>query len=259
MELDFSDKIKELLFSKKGKDNSKSGAMPFGKDEPEEGETKKHEKSETPDTEKEEDKTDKKSKAGKMPKEDESKETPDDESKEDTKAEKMCPDCGKPESKCECSDETKAGKTCAKCGKSMAKCSCASKKAWAKVNFLLQDKVAKFNDRMERQISLDQLSKVFARGLEESELNYRPGRSSVEWAFARVNAFLRMASNSEVNPAYAKADSDILSGNEISENYSFSNFQEIEFQLAKLSCIEAGLTDSELELSLSEDKKKIKL
>jgi hypothetical protein len=108
-------------------------------------------------------------------------------------------------------------------------------------------------------VSLEQLMKVYARGLQESIKNFKPGKSQDEWAFARVNLFLKMASGQNVLVSYAKADSDILNNQDLSENYEFSDFQNIEFQLAKLCCIEAGFSDSEFELSSAEDKKKVKL
>lgn len=100
--------------------------------------------------------------------------------------------------------------------------------------------------------------KVYARGLQESIKNFKPGKSQDEWAFARVNLFLKMASGQNVLASYAKADSDILNNQDLSENYEFSDFQDIEFQLAKLCCIEAKFSDSEFELSSAEDKKKAK-
>ena len=68
-----------------------------------------------------------------------------------------------------------------------------------------------------------------------------------------------MAAGQNVLASYAKADSDILNNQDLSENYEFSDFQDIEFQLAKLCCVEAGFSDSEFELSSAEDKKKVKL
>lgn len=200
MELDFSDKIKELL-----KLNSASvsvSAMP-------DPASKMHEQKEGPNHE--------------------SKEVEDEEEGDEEESEEN----GKEEK----TEALKKAKT-------------------KKVVAFLQKKIDKHNETQASQISLEQLLKVYARGLEQANHFFRPGKTKDEWAFARVTLFLRMASNQYVNASYAKADSDILNNQQTSENYEFSQFLDIDFQLAKLSCIEAGLSDSEMEVSLSEDKKK---
>lgn len=213
MEIDFSDKIKELLNSTKkiGKNLSFSKAS----EEPEGAETKEHEK----------------------------KETKKDEKMEHPAEAQICPDCKKPESECECEDDAE---------ESDSKKSCASEK----IEKYIQRRCEVHNKLNEKQLSLSQVLKVLKRGLKEYENNYRPGRSRAEWAFARVNAFFRMASNKDVDFAYAKADSDLLSDLETSDNFSFSNFKDIEFQLAKISCLEAGLTESEMNSSFAAEEKK---
>ena len=167
---------------------------------------------------------------------------------------KNCEECGKPMSECECEDEDEEGEQ----GESeeMEEDEASRQKKNKIVAFLMK-KVSNHNDRINPfLISLDQLLKVYARGLEESNKNFRPGKSQDEWAFARVNLFLKMASGQNVLASYAKADSDILNNQDLSENFSFAEFQDIEFQLAKLACVEAGLSDSELQLSSAEDEKK---
>ena len=206
MELDFSDKIKELL-----KLNSASvsvSAMP-------DPASKMHEQKEGPNHE---------SKEVEDEDEDEDKEEGDEEGSEENGQEEK-------------TEALKKAKT-------------------KKVVAFLQKKIDKHNETQASQISLEQLLKVYARGLEQANHFFRPGKTKDEWAFARVTLFLRMASNQYVNASYAKADSDILNNQQTSENYEFSQFLDIDFQLAKLSCIEAGLSDSEMEVSLSEDKKK---
>jgi hypothetical protein len=165
--------------------------------------------------------------------------------------EETCSECGKMDSECECEDEDVEEEDEEETE--------AMKQKKNKIVAFLMKKVFAHNNRNNPfLISLDQLVKVYARGLEEANKNYRPGKSQDEWAFARVNLFLKMASGQNVLASYSKADSDILNNQDTSENFTFADFQEIEFQLAKLSCVEAGLTNSELELSSAEDKKKVK-
>jgi hypothetical protein len=170
------------------------------------------------------------------------------------KIEKICSECNKSMSECECEDEEESEDE-----NKMEEDDAKSRKKNKIVAFLMK-KVSSHNGRNNPfLVSLDQLLKVYARGLEESAKIFRPGKSEDEWAFARVNLFLKMASGQNVKASYAKADSDILNNQDLSENYEFSDFQDIEFQLAKLSCIEAGFSDSEFELSSAEDKKKVRL
>jgi hypothetical protein len=119
-------------------------------------------------------------------------------------------------------------------------------KAKNKVKASLESKVEKFNETNDRQITLAQVEEVFNRGLKAFDTNHRVGVSKIQWGFARVNSFLKMVSNQTINASYAKADSDILTNNFDSSNTEFSAFSDIEFQLAKISIIEAGLTDTEL-------------
>jgi hypothetical protein len=173
------------------------------------------------------------------------------------KIEKTCSECNKSMSECECEEDEEEGEDSEK-EKEMEEDEAKSRKKNKIVAFLMKKVSAHNGKNNPFLVSLDQLLNVYARGLEESAKIFRPGKSEDEWAFARVNLFLKMASGQNVKASYAKADSDILNNQDLSENYEFSDFQDIEFQLAKLSCIEAGFSDSELELSSAEDKKKVK-
>ena len=125
-----------------------------------------------------------------------------------------------------------------------------------KVYAFLKKKVDKYNQANERQISPDQVLRVYMRGIEQASRVFRPGKTEDEWAFARVALFFKMAANQKVKASYIKADSDILSGEVVNENYDFADFEDIEFQLAKLNCIEAGLLDLEFQKAKEEGKKK---
>jgi hypothetical protein len=176
---------------------------------------------------------------------------------EEKETEETCAECGKAESECECEDEEMDDEETENQETEDEDESEAAKQKKNKIVAFLIKKVSAHNNRNNPfLVSLDQLLKVYARGLDEANKNYRPGKSQDEWAFARVNLFLKMASGQSVLASYSKADSDILNNQDLSENFTFADFQDIEFQLAKLACIEAGLTDSELELSSAEDKKK---
>ena len=178
--------------------------------------------------------------------------------------EKTCPECNKKMSECECEeqeneeDDEEDDDDEAEDGK-MSQDEAKTNKKNKVVAFLMKKVSAHNAKNGPFLVSLEQLMKVYARGLEESVKNFKPGKSQDEWAFARVNLFLKMASGQNVLASYAKADSDILNNQDLSENYEFSDFEDIEFQLAKLCCIEAGFSDSEFELSSAEDKKKVKL
>ena len=130
-----------------------------------------------------------------------------------------------------------------------------NQKAQNKVKAYLEAKIVKHNENNDRQISLNQLKEVFVRGSETFETNHRVGVSKNQWAFARVNSFLKLASEQNVNTSYAKADSDILSLNFDSNNFEFSEFSDIEFQLAKISLIEAGLNQQESNVEIFAKKK----
>lgn len=175
------------------------------------------------------------------------------------KIEKICSECNKSMSECECEDEEEGEDSENEDSENedeMEEDEAKSKKKSKIVAFLMKKVSAHNSKNNPFVVSLEQLMKVYARGLQESIKNFKPGKSQDEWAFARVNLFLKMASGQNVLASYAKADSDILNNQDLSENYEFSDFQDIEFQLAKLSCIEAGFSDSEFELSSAEDKKK---
>jgi hypothetical protein len=294
MELDFSEQIKKLFASKAEKtcpncdkqmsmckcDTSKSKMHPDKEDkkdkEMEKGdpnaekdeEMKAKKAQESKDIKDIEKKGDMNSKAGKMCSKCMSK-------MEDTYADKMCKKCmaemddtyaakSKDATNKDVEEDPKheAGESQDEENKEDLEKMNKKTKAKNKIKSSLQNKIEKFNENNDRQITLAQVEEVFNRGLKAFDTNHRIGVSKIQWAFARVNSFFKMVSNQVVNTSYAKADSDILTNNFDSSNTEFSAFSDIEFQLAKISIIEAGLTDTELleEVSFAaEDKKKVKL
>jgi len=200
--------------------------------------------------------------------------------KEEMKSSENCEDCGKPESECECEDsedemeesdsakkkmkkeESKDGEKSEEKNKfpfNKAKASLAEK-----VSAMLQAKISAHNDKFEQNISFAQISKVYSRGLDVFNTTHRPGVSLHQWAIARVNLFLKMMGGGQVRSEYSLLDSDVANASSgvFTESglasYDFINFSELEFQLAKISLLEAGINESEmnLQISQSEEKKK---
>jgi hypothetical protein len=198
--------------------------------------------------------------------------------KEEMKSSENCEDCGKPESECECEDsedemeesdsakkkmkkeEPKDGEKSEEKNKfpfNKAKASLAEK-----VSAMLQAKIIAHNDKFEQNISFAQISKVYSRGLDVFNTTHRPGVSLHQWAIARVNLFLKMMGGGQVKAEYSLLDSDVANASSgvFTESglasYDFINFSELEFQLAKISLLEAGINESEMNLQISESEKK---
>jgi len=133
-----------------------------------------------------------------------------------------------------------------------------------KVAHMLETKIQAHNEKFEQNLTFAQLNKVYSRGLNVFNSTHKPGVSLHQWAVARVNLFLKMMSGGQVKNEYSLLDSDIANASSgvITESglasYDFINFSDLEFQLAKISLLEAGLTEQEmhLEISQSEEKKK---
>jgi hypothetical protein len=82
----------------------------------------------------------------------------------------------------------------------------------AKTEATLRDKVAKHNEKAPegRKATLGMLKAVYRRGSGAFSSSHRPGMTRDRWAYARVNAFLRLLkSGRPANPNY-KQDNDLL-------------------------------------------------
>lgn len=191
-----------------------------------------------------------------------------------------CEDCGKPESECECEDSEDEMEESDSAKKKMKKEDPKdeekseeknkfpfnkSKASLAeKVSKMLQSKIEAHNEKFEQNISFAQISKVYSRGLDVFNRTHRPGISLHQWAIARVNLFLKMKSGGTVKNEYLLLDADVAnaSSESFSESglasYDFINFSDIEFQLAKISLLEAGFVEKEMNLEIvqAEEKKK---
>ena len=133
------------------------------------------------------------------------------------------------------------------------------------VTSALQTKVKDHNAKYDKKVTLSQLKKIYRRGAGAFSSSHRPGKTRGQWAMARVNMFLKMIRGGSVKESYKKADQDVAEGHDLyfleRDGESFWQFQDIEFDLAKLDLIYAGIDidnqDQEAEeLEFSEAEKK---
>ena len=111
----------------------------------------------------------------------------------------------------------------------------------------LKKKVEDHNSKHSKKVSVSQLKKVYRRGLGAFSSSHRPGKSRQQWAMARVNTFLKMMRGEKVKDAYKAADGDIARGSEaFDHNHDFYDFEDIEWQLAHINLIEAGVLEEEM-------------
>jgi hypothetical protein len=223
----------------------------------------------------------------------ENKETPEDEKTEDSNAAMECKDCncGKSSSECTCSDctsksmqksdsakemkhpdkedkkdvQSEKGKPTAEKEEEKKKFPFNKSKASTaeKIVQMLEAKIKTHNEKYETLLTFAQLNKVYSRGLEVFKTTHRPKISLHQWAMARVNLFFKMMAGVSVNQKYSFLDSDIAKTNSDTivesglDSYDFIEFSDLEFQLAKISLVEAGLSEYEMnsEISYSEEKK----
>jgi hypothetical protein len=129
----------------------------------------------------------------------------------------------------------------------------------------LQNKVKDHNAKYDKKVTLSQLKKIYRRGAGAFSSSHRTGKTRGQWAMARVNMFLKMVKGGSVKDSYKKADQDIAEGHDLyhveRDGEAFWDFQDIEFDLAKLDLIYAGVEiwdqdqDAE-ELEFSDAEKK---
>lgn len=82
----------------------------------------------------------------------------------------------------------------------------------AKTEKALQNKVTKHNEKAPdgRRASLGMLKAVFRRGAGAYSVSHRPGMTRDGWAFARVNAFLKLLKSGKPKNAAYVSDNDLL-------------------------------------------------
>jgi len=129
----------------------------------------------------------------------------------------------------------------------------------------LKNKVKEHNEKHSKKVTLAQLKKIYRRGAGAFSSSHRPGKTRGQWAMARVNMFLKMVRGGKVKKSYRAADKDVAKGSEDyyieKQGEAFWGFEEIDFQLAKIDLIKAGVEvwdqDQEAEdLEFSEAEKK---
>lgn len=129
----------------------------------------------------------------------------------------------------------------------------------------LKSKVKEHNEKHSKKVTLAQLKKIYRRGAGAFSSSHRPGKTRGQWAMARVNMFLKMVRGGKVKKSYRAADQDVAKGSEEyyleKEGEAFDDFEDIEFNLAKIDLVKAGIEvwdqDQEAEeLEYSEAEKK---
>lgn len=132
-----------------------------------------------------------------------------------------------------------------------------------KISNMLEKKLVAHNEKHEQNLTFEQLTKVYSRGLNVYNTTHKPGISMHEWATARVNLFFKMMSGLPVSTKYSILDNDVAtaSTNKIIESglasYDYIDFSDLEFQLAKIALIDAGFARREFNqlFSQAEEKK----
>jgi hypothetical protein len=135
----------------------------------------------------------------------------------------------------------------------------------AQITSALETKVKDHNAKYEKKTTLGQLKKIYRRGAGAFSSSHRVGMTRGGWAMARVNMFLKMLRGGTVKDSYRKADQDVAQGHDLyyieRDEDAFWEFENIEFDLAKLDLIYAGIEvwdqDQEAEdLEFSDAEKK---
>lgn len=118
-----------------------------------------------------------------------------------------------------------------------------------RISDYLEVKANLHNDNFNDKVTVDQLKSVFNRGQSVTDSVYCVGKSTMQWAFARVNNFLYMHEGKKVSKAYRIADRDIADGDleydvETSDKVFF-DYQELDFAVARLDIKKAGVSEKE--------------
>ncbi len=157
-----------------------------------------------------------------------------------------------------------------KSGSSKNKSGSAGKKGGSitfsdKIITSLKNKVKEHNEKNSKKVTLGQLKKIYRRGAGAFSSSHRPGKTRGQWAMARVNMFLKMVRGGKVKKSYRAADQDVAKGSEEyyleNEGEAFVDFQDIEFDIAHLDLVMAGVNEWEQdaeaeELEFSDAEKK---
>jgi len=113
----------------------------------------------------------------------------------------------------------------------------------------LLEKVEGHNNKYPQKVSIHQLIRVYKRGEEAAERAWRPQIAMAQAAMARVNLFLRLASERKVDDFYITQDRDILMAthrtyqNELNE--PFCKFEGLDYTAARSDLLLAHIADGE--------------
>lgn len=125
-----------------------------------------------------------------------------------------------------------------------------------KVITALKNKVKEHNEKYSKKVTLGQLKKVYRRGSGAFSSSHRPGKSRGQWSMARVNTFLKMVRGGKVKESYRATDGDIARGSEdyyVEEvGYAFVDFDELEFGLAKIDLLKAGVSELDMDQDIED-------
>jgi hypothetical protein len=117
-----------------------------------------------------------------------------------------------------------------------------------KILAILSKKVERHNRKHSHQVTLEELITIYKRGEKVTSSIYRPTVSSAQWALARVNLFLRGASECSLGAAHSN-DQDILERRPITyideASECFYEFKEIDLTIARTDLLLGGITDKD--------------
>ena len=113
----------------------------------------------------------------------------------------------------------------------------------------LLEKAESHNDKYPQKVSIHQLIRVYKRGEEVTERAWKPAITMAQAAMARVNIFLRLASERKVDDLYFPQDRDILMATHRTyKNHSdepFFTFKGLDYTSARSDLLLAHITDAE--------------
>ena len=110
-------------------------------------------------------------------------------------------------------------------------------------------KLEDHNNKHKEKVSIHQLIRVYKRGEQASEKAWSPSVTMAQAAMARVNLFLKLAAQREVEQAYVRQDMDILKATHRSHkdesNEPFHRFEGLDYTSARSDLLLAHITDIE--------------
>ena len=119
---------------------------------------------------------------------------------------------------------------------------------------LLEAKASAHNSKFDNKVNLDQLKSVYNRGQDITDWVYCANKSTMQWAFARVNQFLYMQQGQKVEKAYRIADRDIAEGDLEYESEDvgkgYFGYKDLDFAVARLDLKKLKVSEEEANTKL---------